>query len=101
MANLKASPPTGSQSPSVQLPPDSNDNSDSNTDETQGPLVCPLCSRRLNTDNVGLNEHIDFCLSRSAIMEASSSAVSTMVVSRPRQTGRHHAGDSTRSQPDG
>jgi len=35
---------------------------------------CPVCSRTLLTDNQGLNEHIDFCLSRDAIREARSSA---------------------------
>ena len=34
---------------------------------------CPVCSRTLVTDNQGLNEHIDFCLSRDAIREARSS----------------------------
>ena len=31
---------------------------------------CPVCGKTLETDNVGLNAHIDFCLSRGAIMEA-------------------------------
>ncbi|KIJ49550.1 hypothetical protein M422DRAFT_27916 [Sphaerobolus stellatus SS14] len=31
---------------------------------------CPICSKTLNTDNAGLNEHIDFCLSKGAIMAA-------------------------------
>ena len=35
---------------------------------------CPVCSRTLMADNQGLNEHIDFCLSRDAIREARSSA---------------------------
>ncbi|KAF9653959.1 DNA/RNA polymerase [Thelephora ganbajun] len=35
---------------------------------------CPVCSRTLLMDNQGLNEHIDFCLSRDAIREARSSA---------------------------
>ncbi|KAF9793195.1 hypothetical protein BJ322DRAFT_997410 [Thelephora terrestris] len=35
---------------------------------------CPVCSRTLMTDNRGLNEHIDFCLSRDAIRAARSSA---------------------------
>lgn len=43
-------------------------------------LVCPICSRELQTDNAGLNEHIDYCLSRGAIKEASAAAVSTMTV---------------------
>ncbi|KAF9529242.1 DNA/RNA polymerase [Crepidotus variabilis] len=35
--------------------------------ETQ---TCPICSKTLETDNDGLNTHVDFCLSRGAIMEA-------------------------------
>jgi len=31
---------------------------------------CPVCGKTLETDNEGLNAHIDFCLSRGAIMEA-------------------------------
>lgn len=37
--------------------------------ETQG-HDCPVCGKTLETDNEGLNAHIDFCLSRGAIMEA-------------------------------
>lgn len=35
-------------------------------------LQCPVCSRILSTDNSGLNEHIDFCLSKGAIMAATA-----------------------------
>jgi DNA polymerase kappa len=31
---------------------------------------CPICGKTLETDNDGLNAHIDFCLSRGAILEA-------------------------------
>ena len=31
---------------------------------------CPVCNKTLETDNEGFNAHIDFCLSRGAIMEA-------------------------------
>lgn len=31
---------------------------------------CPVCGKTLETDNEGFNAHIDFCLSRGAIMEA-------------------------------
>ncbi|KAG1746123.1 IMS-domain-containing protein [Suillus lakei] len=31
---------------------------------------CPICGKMLETDNKGLNAHIDFCLSRNVIMEA-------------------------------
>ncbi|KZP22360.1 IMS-domain-containing protein [Athelia psychrophila] len=33
-------------------------------------LECPICSKMLETDNQGLNAHIDFCLSKGAIMAA-------------------------------
>jgi DNA polymerase kappa len=38
--------------------------------------VCPVCSKTLDTDNQGLNAHIDFCLSRGAIKEAHAEAAS-------------------------
>jgi len=31
---------------------------------------CPICGKTLETDNDGLNAHVDFCLSRGAILEA-------------------------------
>ncbi|KAG8863292.1 hypothetical protein FRB96_008783 [Tulasnella sp. 330] len=39
---------------------------------TRSNLDCPICGTTLKTDNVGLNEHIDFCLSRAMIKEASA-----------------------------
>lgn len=41
--------------------------------ETQ---TCPICSKTMETDNRGLNEHIDFCLSKGAIREAQATATS-------------------------
>jgi len=38
---------------------------------------CPICSKTLETDNDGLNTHVDFCLSRGAIMEAQVEASRT------------------------
>jgi hypothetical protein len=35
-------------------------------------LICPICNRALETDNAGLNAHVDFCLSRGAIFDASA-----------------------------
>lgn len=32
--------------------------------------TCPICAKILTVDNQGLNSHIDFCLSKGAIMEA-------------------------------
>ncbi|KAI0075742.1 DNA/RNA polymerase [Panus rudis PR-1116 ss-1] len=32
--------------------------------------TCPICNKTWETDNAGLNAHIDFCLSKSAILEA-------------------------------
>ncbi|KAG6831836.1 hypothetical protein H0H87_003755 [Tephrocybe sp. NHM501043] len=37
---------------------------------------CPVCERSLQTDNQGLNAHIDFCLSRGAIRQAHAEATS-------------------------
>lgn len=39
--------------------------------------LCPICSKTIQTDNAGLNAHIDWCLSRSAILEASAAASSS------------------------
>lgn len=36
--------------------------------------TCPICSKSLKTDNQGLNAHIDFCLSKNAILEAQAEA---------------------------
>lgn len=36
--------------------------------------TCPLCRKELETDNLGLNAHIDFCLSKDAIKQATSSS---------------------------
>lgn len=41
---------------------------------TVGMLECPICGKTLETDNQGLNSHIDFCLSRGAIMAAQTVA---------------------------
>lgn len=38
---------------------------------------CPICGKLLETDNKGLNAHIDFCLSRNVIMEAQTNAQNT------------------------
>lgn len=46
---------------------------DNNPDGVQ-PQTCPLCGKMWDTDNQGLNEHIDFCLSKGAILAAQSMA---------------------------
>jgi DNA polymerase kappa len=49
-------------------------------DEEEGGIVgsdthvCPVCGKTLETDNQGLNAHVDFCLSRGAILEAQAEA---------------------------
>lgn len=37
---------------------------------------CPVCGKTFQTDNQGLNSHIDFCLSRGAIQQAHAEASS-------------------------
>jgi hypothetical protein len=34
--------------------------------------TCPICSKKLRVDNAGLNEHIDYCLSKGTIMQATA-----------------------------
>ncbi|KAH9942472.1 DNA/RNA polymerase [Epithele typhae] len=48
---------------------------DSHAGEDLPLLECPLCGKLLETDNQGLNEHIDFCLSRQAIKEAQTASL--------------------------
>lgn len=44
-------------------------------EDVSAPLLeCPLCRKRLETNNQGLNEHIDFCLSKQAIKEAQAAS---------------------------
>ncbi|CAL1706501.1 unnamed protein product [Somion occarium] len=56
--------------------------------------ICPICSRTMEMDNTAFNAHIDFCLSKGAIMEAqveasssSNSRRSTSVRPSPRKHG--------------
>ncbi|OCH87051.1 DNA/RNA polymerase [Obba rivulosa] len=44
------------------------------SDDVVGTQTCPICGKELETDNRGFNAHIDFCLSRGAILEAQTSA---------------------------
>ncbi|KAJ3570389.1 hypothetical protein NP233_g4438 [Leucocoprinus birnbaumii] len=46
------------------------DQSRSDVSDAKKAQTCPICSKMLMTDNQGLNAHIDFCLSRTAIEEA-------------------------------
>jgi DNA polymerase kappa len=57
--------------PCVQLPPP--ERAEGEATKT-GLLECPICAKTLETDNRGFNAHVDFCLSRGAIMEAQSKA---------------------------
>lgn len=40
-------------------------------------LTCPICARTIETDNGDLNAHIDFCLSKSAIREATKETMAS------------------------
>ena len=54
---------------------------------TRKQQVCPICSKAFDSDNVALNEHIDFCLSRGAILAATAVSHSLSPTSKPnRQT---------------
>lgn len=45
---------------------------------------CPVCGKTLETDNKGLNSHIDFCLSRGAIWKAQAEARSPAPKPKPK-----------------
>jgi len=46
--------------------------------------VCPICSKTLQTDNAGLNAHVDYCLSRVAILEATSTKQKPLSKAKPK-----------------
>ena len=50
-----------------------NDEEKEEEKEEQEEHICPICSKTLWTDNTGLNAHVDYCLSRAAIFEATAS----------------------------
>lgn len=45
--------------------------------------TCPICSKTMQTDNRGLNAHIDFCLSKGAIREAQAMASGSVSKNTP------------------
>ena len=49
---------------------DSSCDASSNHQDNVEEFVCPVCAKSMNTDNAGLNQHIDQCLNRSAVREA-------------------------------
>jgi DNA polymerase kappa len=60
-------------------------------------LDCPVCNQKIQTTNQGLNEHIDYCLSRSAIREAQ--AVANAGCSTPTKGGRKDKSGSPSHKP--
>lgn len=50
-----------------------------------GPEIqeCPICGKEMETDNLGLNAHIDFCLSKNVIKEATKERITTNGTSKP------------------
>lgn len=58
-------------------------------DEEEGVQMqmCPICTRELGVDNAGLNAHVDWCLSKGVIMEATSNR-STPVTQKGKGKGR-------------
>ena len=74
-------PPAGPASPSSKKPTSKRKpnfiertNHDRKPAFTKETPVCPICYRALDIDNQGLNEHVDFCLSKQAIKEAQTAA---------------------------
>jgi len=51
----------------------------SSLDTNTNTLDCPICGKTLQTDNEGLNSHLDFCLSRGAIRQAHAEATTHLV----------------------
>ncbi|KAK0195348.1 DNA/RNA polymerase [Armillaria mellea] len=46
----------------------------SSSSTTKVPQDCPICGKTLMTDNKGLNDHVDFCLSRGIISQVQAEA---------------------------
>ncbi|KAI0744213.1 DNA/RNA polymerase [Daedaleopsis nitida] len=65
--------------------------------EGGGMLECPICGKVLQTDNEGLNSHVDFCLSKQAIKEAQAASLEQSV----QRTGssKKSARPASRKQP--
>lgn len=70
------SAPSVTSKPSSSAKPLSGAKRSRSSSVADGPheLICPICTKTLQTDNRGLNEHIDFCLSKGAIREAQAMA---------------------------
>ncbi|KAI0665939.1 DNA/RNA polymerase [Trametes maxima] len=71
---------SSSKAPPIQVvasPPVSPKKQNKGHDSEAPPLFleCPICGKLLETDNQGLNEHIDFCLSKQAIKEAQTASL--------------------------
>jgi len=71
-----------SAEPSIKAP------LETGTTRTGTLLQCPICMKTLETDNQGLNAHIDFCLSRGAIMAAQTKAKSPFKGFRVKSGGK-------------
>ena len=54
--------------------------------------TCPICKRELDMDNVAINEHLDFCLSRQTIKQVASVSdgrrQQTLTLFNLKETGR-------------
>ncbi|KAF9051079.1 IMS-domain-containing protein [Hymenopellis radicata] len=51
---------------------------------------CPICGKTMLTDNQGLNDHIDFCLSRGVILQAQSEASVESRSHKPKSKRKGH-----------
>ena len=73
---LSVTPFSRQETPEQQLPSSNQEQRQRQQQEqkqTEKRLVtCPICNKEMEMDNTSLNQHIDYCLSRSAIMEAAS-----------------------------
>ncbi|KAI0645925.1 DNA/RNA polymerase [Trametes meyenii] len=76
--NSPPSRPSSSKAASVATSRSVSPNKQNSGYDSEAPpsfLECPICGRLLETDNQGLNEHIDFCLSKQAIKEAQTASL--------------------------
>lgn len=63
---------TSLPSPSKSRPCSPSKSAGAGGEDSVATHTCPVCTKTMETDNRGLNAHIDFCLSKGAIGELAS-----------------------------
>lgn len=78
VTDLKPASPSSSRPISISKPDSKTTSPKSKSSKGKKPATgewhtCPICWKEFNVDNAGLNAHVDYCLSKGTIMEATTS----------------------------